>query len=376
MSIIEWLKNEVKKEEEKEVPIFLEDKINEYLSWYYKNMVKGKTSKEEAYSTLSTLQNFIDKMAIWYELRYPDYEVNKIIPYKEQEEKNVDEEMFENNPYINEELEENSLARAMNWDEFYNTSVFVRALPEEEKKFLKRPQYPKNISIEINGKKYYISASGIVLDERLSNKITLCDCDGRTFEFENLKIKELLELFKVELFDVSKKSIKEIEKAVEGYRKEEKSKEELLNAVMYRIIERGGPKLGARRAFLFAKEFGRDIDVPMMYGVDSTDAYQRTFINEYIKSGGSKNLDCYVNYGRDGKRRKLEIKTIEELLKSRELNTKESYTEEENAIHQRIVDILSKGIDKDKLEQEKLAKQKSEAKSLRLERNLNKSRNR
>lgn len=372
MSIIEWLK----KEEVKELPVFPEDKINEYLSWYYKNMLKGKSSKEEEYSTLSSLQNFIDKMAIWYELRYPDYEVNRIIPFKEQEGKNVDEEMFENNPYINEELEEGSLARAMNWDEFYNTSVFVRALPNEEKKFLKRVQYPKNKSIEINGKKYYVSASGVVLDERLSNKITLCDCDGRTYQFENLKVEELLKLFRVELFDVSKKSVKEIEKTVEGHRKEEKSKEELLNAVMYRIIERGGPKLGARRAFLFAKEFGRDIDVPMMYGVDSSDTYQRTFINEYIKSGGSKNLNCYVNYGRDGKRRKLETKTIEELLKSRELNTKESYTEEENVMHQRIVDILSNGIDQEKLEQEKLAKQKSEAKSLRLERNLNKSRNR
>lgn len=376
MSIIEWLKNEAKKEEEKELPEFPEDKINEYLNWYYKNMVKGKYSKKEEYSKLSSLQNFIDKMAIWYELRFPEYEINRIIPFKEQEEKNVDEEMFENNPYINQELEEDSLVKALNWDEFYNTSVFVRALPEEEKKFLKRPQYPKNISIEINGKKYYVSVNGMVLNEKLSNKICLCDCDGRSYEFENLKVEELLKLFKVEIFDVEKKSVKELEKSVEQQKKEQQSKEKLLNAVMYRIIERGGPKLGARRAFLFAKEFGRDIDVPMMYGVDSSDTYQRTFINEYIKAGGSKNLKCYVNYGRNGRRQKLETKTIEDLLRSKELNTKESYTEEENAMHQKLVDILSKGIDQDKLEEELLAKQKSEAKTLRLERNLERSKNR
>ncbi len=376
MSIIEWLKNEVRKEEERELPVFLEDKINEYLEWYYKSMVKGKCSKKEEFSALSSLQNFIDKMAIWYELRFPEYEINRIIPFKEQEEKDIDEEMFENNPYINQELEEDSLVKALNWDEFYNTSVFVRALPEEEKMFLKRPQYPKNKSIEINGKKYFISASGIVLNEHLSNKIYLQDSDGKTYQLENLTVEELLKLFKVEIFDVSKKSVRELERLVEQQKREQKSKEELLNAVMYKIIERGGPKLGARRAFLFAKEFGRNIDVPMMYGVDSSDTYQRTFINEYIKAGGRKNLKCYINYGNSGRRQKLETKTIEDLLKSKELNSKESYTEEEKAMHQRIVDILSKGIDKDKLEEERLAKQKREAKSLRLERNLKRSKNR
>ena len=31
--------------------------------------------------------------------------------------------------------------------------------------------------------------------------------------------------------------------------------------VMYRIIERGGNRMGPRRGFLFAKEFGRNIDI-------------------------------------------------------------------------------------------------------------------
>lgn len=32
---------------------------------------------------------------------------------------------------------------------------------------------------------------------------------------------------------------------------------------MYRIIERGGNRIGPKRAFLFAKEFGRDIRIPV-----------------------------------------------------------------------------------------------------------------
>ena len=56
---------------------------------------------------------------------------------------------------------------------------------------------------------------------------------------------------------------------------------------MYRIIERGGNRFGPRRAFLFAKEFGRNIDVPMMYGVDTSDPGLRYFMNEYLKAGGN-----------------------------------------------------------------------------------------
>ena len=57
----------------------------------------------------------------------------------------------------------------------------------------------------------------------------------------------------------------------------------MLDAVMYRIIERGGNRMGPRRGFLFAKEFGRNIDIPMMYGVDYSDPGLRSFIIEYIK---------------------------------------------------------------------------------------------
>ena len=54
--------------------------------------------------------------------------------------------------------------------------------------------------------------------------------------------------------------------------------------------------MGPRRAFLFAKEFGRNIDIPMKYGVDYSDPGLRSFILEYIKSGGRKDLKCYVGY--------------------------------------------------------------------------------
>lgn len=377
MSIIKWLsKEEMDKEFSKELPEFLDDKINEYLEWYYRNMIKGKYSKKDEYSKISSLQNFIDKMAIWYELRYPNYEVNKIIPYKEQEEKNVDEEMFEKNPYVNKELEEDSLTKALNWDEFYNTSVFVRSLPEEEKSFLKRPQYRKNNEVEIANKKYHISSNGTVVDEKSSDKICLYDKDGRAFEFNGLKIEQLFRLLNLENFDISRQTLKELREMVIEYKNEQRSKNDLLNAVMYKIIERGGPKLGARRALLFAKEFGRNVNIPMQYGVYDSDNYQRALINEYVKMGGSKYLKCYVNYKTSNKKQKLEVKTIEELLESKNLNTKESYTNEEKEMHQKLVNVLWNRVDKNKLKEEQLEQRKNDAKRLRLQKKLVKSKNR
>ena len=73
-------------------------------------------------------------------------------------------------------------------------------------------------------------------------------------------------------------------------------REELLECVMYRIIELGGKIAGPRRALLFAQEFGTDIDIPMMYGVDSSDKELKDFIITYINAGGHDDLECYVDY--------------------------------------------------------------------------------
>ena len=84
---------------------------------------------------------------------------------------------------------------------------------------------------------------------------------------------------------------------------------------MYRIIERGGNRIGPRRAFLFAKEFNRNIDIPMMYGVDTSDPGLKQFVDEYIKAGGSKDLVCYGNYfSRSSKNEKLETIKVREII--------------------------------------------------------------
>ena len=83
---------------------------------------------------------------------------------------------------------------------------------------------------------------------------------------------------------LNEEQLKTIGFAIKDFENKTYQKEEMLNCVMYRIIERGGNRIGPRRAFLFAKEFGRNIDIPMIYGVDSSEPGLRNFMNEYINS--------------------------------------------------------------------------------------------
>jgi len=66
-------------------------------------------------------------------------------------------------------------------------------------------------------------------------------------------------------------------------------------AALFRIIERGGNRSGARRGFLFAKEFGFSESIPVQYVIDYSDPHLREFL-EPIISNLSPDLLCPVHY--------------------------------------------------------------------------------
>lgn len=67
-----------------------------------------------------------EKMVVWYELRYPDYELNKLIPFTFEEQNN--ERLLVNNPYLNIEMPQYI------WSKFYNPKAFISSLSQSEKK--------------------------------------------------------------------------------------------------------------------------------------------------------------------------------------------------------------------------------------------------
>lgn len=356
--------------------ISLDAKVDDYIQWNYENMVKGHYTDIGEYWVPIELRNFIEKMAVWYELRYPDYEINRLMPGSGQEGIEISDVMFNSNNYINDLFEENDDVRAIDWDEFYNTHAFIKSLPWEERYRFQRARYKDLVYLDPN----YTLHSPMEIERKTAhlhltpngfvNEAEGVDCYSKfkvtNEELQGMHVKEVVKLLKER--GITLPSDNELELTINNVEKFIKEKEGMLDAVMYRIIERGGNRMGPRRGFLFAKEFGRNIDIPMMYAIDRSDPGLRLFINEYIKAGGSKDLICYIGYfSRTNKMKKLDTISIQELILTQNNNAATFYTPEETALHQRMVNAISSQIDREKV-------RKEEVKQLRLQRKLEKSR--
>ena len=351
--------------------IVLDNKVNKFIKWFTKNMVKGNYSDKGEYLIPIEMRNFIEKMAVWYELRYPDYEINRIMPGSSQEHIDINEVMFANNKYINDILDEDSDIKDLDWDEFYNTKAFINSLPWSEKHLFLKPKYQDTVYWNRGNSNAHLCLTRNGFVEM--SKYMDCVIPGiSNKDLEGKNIKEIVKMLKERGVEFPENN--EFEKAIRNYDNQVYQKEEMLNCVMYRIIERGGNRFGPRRAFLFAKEFGRNIDIPMAYGVDRSDPGLRLFINEYIKAGGSKDLICYIGYGsRAGKYEKLSKKTIQELIMTQNNNAATFYTPEEDELHQRLVNVLSNISNQGDLLEEQEKIKKEEVRQLRLQRRLEKS---
>ena len=330
--------------------IILSDKIDDFIEWYEESFEDADDSTK--------LRNFIEKMAIWYELRYPDYEVNRLLPCIDEETTEINDVMFKNNDYINDLFFDTEKFEKLDWNEFYNINAFINSLPFKERSLFFKPEYSRLVFIDpsYDSAHLHLNTDGIVEESEGFGPFTRFKI--RDTYLEGMHITDVVKLLKEDGFVLP--SNNELEKTIKGVEKKTYQQEEILNCVMYRIIERGGNRIGPRRAFLFAKEFKRDIDIPMMYGIDTTDPGLRIFINEYIKSGGSKDLVCYGNYFSINE--ELYNCRIGDLIKK---YTKSGYTYEEKQLYQRFASILASQVD-DK-------ETKEEVQELKLEKKLEKN---
>ena len=345
--------------------IDLDARVDEFIDWYFKNMVKGNYTDIGESHAPREMRDLIEKIAVWYELRYPSYEINRLMPGSGQEQINVNDVMFKNNPYVNELLDENSDAKELDWNDFYNTNVFMKSLPWEERCYFTKPRYRNIVYLNPSSRvaHLHLTKNGFVeMAEDVTGYTESVIIDE---ELTGLNVRDVVELFQEKGIELPENN--ELEKTINEANKWIQQKEGILDCAMYRIIERGGNRIGPRRAFLFAKEFGRNIDIPMMYAVDRSDPGLRLFMNEYIKSGGSKDLECYVGYfSRASKKEKLDTVTIQDLILTLWNDAATFYTPEEDELHQRLVNAIASQVDQEVVKQE-------EVKRLRLERKLEKS---
>ncbi len=303
----------------------LNDKVEEFIEWYKNNMVKGLYTDIGEYHLPNEMRNFIEKIAVWYELRYPNDKVNLIIE-SNQKLKSIENIIKQNNKQTNPETE------------IYSIKSFYDALSNEEKFYLSQPNYRSIVYWKgvLCSAHLHLSKNGTVeMSECMDTVIPGISNE----DLEGKNIKEVVKIIREKGIIIPEDS--ELTKAIQDYNNWNYQKEEILNCAMYRIIERGGNRIGPKRAFLFAKEFGRDISIPMMYAIDYSDPDLRLFINEYIKAGGSKDLECLVEYfSRVSKDEPLEKVSIQELILTLPNNTTSFYTEEEKELHQRLIRTL------------------------------------
>lgn len=294
----------------------LDDKVDNYINWYFKNAVKGHYTPIGEYSEPRRMRDLIEKVAVWYELRYPKYEVNRLMPGSSEERTEINEVMFNNNQYFNDTLDNSSKNINLNWSDFYNKEVFIKSLPSDEQFMFREVYYSSNVTIDANVPylvRLHLTPDGIVDNAENFNYLKEDNSIDLDSYFVGKHIKEVLQYLKYN--NISLNPNNNLEEAIKWYDKWVFLKDEFLNCVMYRIIERGGNRIGPRRAFLFAKEFNRNIDVPMMYGVDTSDPGLKLFVDEYIKAGGFKDLVCYENYhSKSSKNEKLETIKVGEII--------------------------------------------------------------
>lgn len=266
----EVIKSLKKKYSEK---ILLNEKIDEYLEWFNRNYVEGQINELYEGQIVDQLNNLIDKVAVWYELKYPDYRVNRLIPY--------------------EKLDNHKSYNINNNNKMYNFKHFVECLPDNEKYYFKDLGY-QNI-MYFNPDKFahlHVSNTGTVLEAEGIRSVSksLIDDD----ELEGMNVGDVVNIFKERGIELPAGN--EIEPAVLRNALWNNHKNGLFDSIMYKIMERGGEIVGPRRAMLFAQEFGRDISTPMKYGVNFNDQGMNNLMAYYLVHGGDRDLECYFDY--------------------------------------------------------------------------------
>lgn len=291
----------------------LDKKIDELEKKYCETLKKlGYTNiKDEK----ETYMNFVDKMASWYEMKFSDPKIYDL--------------------FQNKNLKLASDFFSSSTDALYDTSTFINKYISNEKYMIKKATYSKYLYLD--DKQYLeLSPKGTIKNAFIST--------NHKYILIGKHITQIPTIAKELDLTFNEESIKN---EIEKFNAETKLREIILDTIMYKIMKRGGIRIGPRRALLFAKEFKRNIDIPMQYGIDTTDANDITLIKIYLKNGGKKNLELFINYFCDGIENIMFDKiTINEYIKyfandDIDFYTKEQLEDYKKDLYQKMINSLN-----------------------------------
>lgn len=276
------------------------------LEYYkYEKILKELKYNDINYE-LKLIKQFVDKIAVWYEFKFPDSKINKI--------------------FSNGNLELNTSFFASDTDVLYDTHSFFKRYLDGESRRLKKAKYPKILDITGTGNgHFHLTNKGII--EGADSFYQYKDCLIKDYGkfLEGVHVSNAKFVAEIEGYNLSDED-NIIEKTVNKYHASLKLREILLNIILYKIIERGGHRIGPKRGLLFAKEFNLNMDIPMTYGIDSSDYHNKDFIKIYLINGGHKDLNIFINYFYEDS---FEFITIKEYIDKYYRKENDFYTKEE-----------------------------------------------
>lgn len=280
--------------EEMTTSLELNSKVDEFIKWYDKNKLFGGYTDIGEYYKAQEMRDLIEKVAVWYELRYPNFEIIELIDNSQKKSSYMNNIIFKNNNGLNKPFKNKFILKDFDWPSFYNFEVFINSLPNDEMCFFVPLEYRSKVNLYFNYHiiSFHLSKNGII--EEIDNLEYLPNFPIKAKQLKGMHIDQVVNLLKQNGVELPQNN--ELDKEINYHNNWQFLRKQLLNCAMYRIIERGGNRIGPRRGLIFAKEFNLNIDIPMMYGVDESDPYLGNFILEYLKAGGSTNLVCLINY--------------------------------------------------------------------------------
>ena len=249
--------------------LYLDNKIDFFYRW---------VSKYASSYGVDAIKDLVEKMVAWYTFRYS------------------------NNYFDMEDVDSfllggiNKTCNKLEWCDFFDYTKFLYVLSNHQSKLLMNPKFPNMIDLYPGSRSHFhVNDDGIINDADdvwIRRKKTgpgyVMSC-GIFFNGKSLR-----DVAQINIEENLGLNIENIQQIISNIEFKESIRNGILDTVMYRIIESGGKYYGPRRAYLFAKEFGRDISLPIMYGDSS-------LINEYLENGGNRELVCYIKYFDDDK---------------------------------------------------------------------------
>lgn len=334
----------------------IDQKIEDYFEWYEENILQYKCSASERNKELQNLKKLINKFVVWYEIRYPNYELSRKIPFY------YDDNSREMNEILKEQKQ---VPNDFDWSTFYDKKVFLKSLSQEEKELISGDRYNrrmKDLWFENQDDRFYR------IQLTISNKFNVTKAfmpyfsSGDSLSKEELQGKSIDEA--IQILKSYRCVLNDRDNDFFQYQKNlRENPHKIFDVIMYSMIKSGGRYTGPRRALLFAQEFHLNMDIPMSYGVISDDENTLYLIDEYLKNGGHEDLICCVDYFRKDKK----VMPLNDIIE-KFLNDEPSYEVQREIssrkydLEEQLVTILNSQINFEELENERIRKYRIERK--------------